>query len=130
MKPTMTINDFHAALAKDVLGSQPSDDDALTLMILLHTHHIWLPRPVFSDRPGVADVAAITRWHAAELVASAWPDRSSSLRADADYWHEEFSARTPYEVVEDIPAPWIERVEKLRTDVLRHPLVQRLEPED
>jgi hypothetical protein len=54
----MTINDFHATLAKDVLGSQPSDDDALTLMILLHTHHIWLPRPVFSDRPGVADVAA------------------------------------------------------------------------
>jgi hypothetical protein len=29
---------------------------------------------LFSNRPGVADVAAITRWHAAELVASAGPD--------------------------------------------------------
>jgi hypothetical protein len=31
---------------------------------------------------------------------------------------------------EDIPAPWIERVEKLRTDILRQPLIQRSEPED
>jgi hypothetical protein len=93
MEPTMTVDDFHQALARDMLGSQPSDDDALTLMILLHTHHVWLPRPLFSDRPGVVDLAAITRWHAAELVASAWPDRSNSLRADADYWHQEFSAR-------------------------------------
>jgi hypothetical protein len=54
-------------------------------------------------------------------------DQSNSLRADADYWHQGFSARTPYEVVEDIPAARIKRVEKLRTDVLRHPLVQRLE---
>jgi hypothetical protein len=126
----MTIDEFHTALARDMLGPQPSDDDALTLMILLHTHHIWLPRAPFSDRPGVADLSAITRWHAAEAVAAAWPDRSNSLRADADYWHEEFGARTPYEVIEDIPVPWIERVEKLKKNILRHPLVQRLEPED
>jgi hypothetical protein len=33
-----------AALGQDVPGSQRSDDDALMLMILLQTHHIWLPR--------------------------------------------------------------------------------------
>jgi hypothetical protein len=38
------------------------------------------------DRPGAADMAAIRRWHAADLVASAWPDQSNLLRADADYW--------------------------------------------
>jgi hypothetical protein len=44
------------------------------------------------------------------------------LRGDADYWHQEFSNPNAL--------PWIERVEKLRTDILRHPLVQRSEPED
>jgi hypothetical protein len=64
------------------------------------------------------------------FVPSAGTNESNSLRADAGYWHQEFNARTPYEMVEDIPVPRIERVEKHRTDVLRHPLVQRLEPED
>jgi hypothetical protein len=42
----MTSGDIHAGLAKEALGLHPSEDDALALMILLHTHHIWLSKPV------------------------------------------------------------------------------------
>jgi hypothetical protein len=85
------------------------------------------------DRPGAADMAAITRWHAADLVTSAWPDQSNSLRADADYWQpgvQRPDRPTRSSVVGGIAALLIERVEKPEQDVLRHPLVQRLEPED
>lgn len=128
-KPVST-EEYLAVLAKDLLGAQPGDDDLLTLMLLLHTHHIWLPRPLLTDRPGVAEVAALTQHHAAQVAAAAWPDRTDARKSDCEYWEEEFCTRTLYELTADRPEPWLERVERLRSVALAHPLVERMEPED
>ena len=76
MESSMTVDDLYQFIAKAVLGESPSDDDALALMILLHTHHLRLAGVVFTDRPGVSELAAITQRHAAEVIAGAWPDRA------------------------------------------------------
>ena len=102
----------------------------LALMLLLHTHHIWFPRSLCTDRPGVAEVAALTRGHAAEVAAAAWPDRTDALKSDAEYWEQAFCTRTLYELTADMPEPWLERMERLQRAALAHPLVERLEPED
>ena len=98
--------------------------------ILLHTHHVWLSKPVLQDRPKVTDLAAITRRHAAEVVAAIWPDRSDKWRTDREYWYDMFIARTPYEVVEDVPEDWMVRLRLLRERLIHDPLIDRLEPED
>jgi len=96
----------------------------------LHTHHVWLSKPVLQDRPKVTDLAAITRRHAAEVVAAIWPDRSDKWRTDREYWYDMFIARTPYEVVEDVPEDWMVRLRLLRERLIHDPLIDRLEPED
>jgi len=99
-------------------------------MILLHTHHIRLSKPALQDRPTVMDLAAITQRHAAEVVAATWPDRSDQQRTDHRYWLDRFIARTPYEVIEDVPEDWMVRLRLLQERLVQNPLVDRLEPED
>ena len=126
----MMIGDIHGVLAKESLGVHPSEDEALAMMILLHTHHVWLKAPILEDRPGVADLAAITQRHAAEVIAAMWPDRSDRQRTDYGYWYYLFNTRTPYEVVEDIPQDWMVRVQRLREQLANSAAVKGLEPED
>jgi hypothetical protein len=117
-------------LAKNAMGQHPSEDDALALMIILHTHQIRLREPILQDRPGVVDLAAITQRHAAEVMATIWPDRSDKLRTYPDYWYSTFNTRTPYEVVEDVLLDWMIRLQRVREHFAENPLVQGLEPED
>jgi len=126
----MTSEDIHAGLAKEALGQHPSESDALALMILLHTHHIWLSKPVLLDRPKVTELAAITQRHAAEVVAAIWPDRSDKRRTDRRYWLDMFVARTPYEVIEDVPEDWMVHLRLVRERLSHNPLIDRVEPED
>jgi len=127
---TMTIEDIHRLIAKDALGDHPNDDDALGLMLLLHTHCIQLRGPILADRPGVLDLAAITQRHASEVVAAAWPDRLDVKRIDRGYWFFAFNSRTPYEVVEDIPAEWLARVHKMLNRLGEHPFIGAMNAED
>ena len=129
-KSTMTIDEIHRLIAKDALGEHPDDDDALGLMLLLHTHRIHLREPILTDRPGVLELAAITQRHASEVVAAVWPNRVDAKRIDRGYWFFAFNARTPYEVVEDIPAEWMIRVRKVLDRLSEHRLIGALKVED
>jgi len=126
----VTIYDVHLELAKDLLGPHPSDEDALAVMIVFHTYKIHLKGAILEDRKGVAELAAITQRHAAEAIARAWPDRSDGQRVFYNYWYFQYNARTPYEVIEDIPPAWMVRVEQVREKCVGNPRVFALEPED
>lgn len=128
--PTVSLSDLYSRIAKGALGGHSSEEDALALMLLLHTHRIRLAGMVLEDRPGVTDLAAITQRHAAELLATAWPDNADAQRSDPRYWYYQFNARTPFEVVEDIPHDWMVRVERIRRTVTTLEEVRSLEPED
>jgi len=126
----MKIEEVHKNLAKEALTGHPVEEDALALMVLLHTHRIRLKAPMLDDRPGVVELAAITQRHVAEVLGAAWPDRADAQRTDRAYWYYQFNAKTPYEVVEDIPPDWMVRVQRLREVVASNPAVSSLEPED
>jgi hypothetical protein len=126
----MKMEDVHVSLATEILSRPPNEEDALALMVLLHTHHIRLKSAILEDRPGVMELAAITQRHAAEVLAATWPDRADAQRTNHAYWYHQFNARTPYEVVEDIPPDWMARVHRLRELLAGNPVVNTLEPED
>jgi hypothetical protein len=126
----MTIYDFHSDLAKSLLGSRRSEEDALTLMILFHTHRIRLREPILEDRPGITEIAAITQRHAADAIAQAWPDRSDERRIHYAYWYWRFNTATPYECAEDIPPDWSTRVQHMRDLAQGQLHVVALEPDD
>jgi hypothetical protein len=126
----MILKELHEALVREGLGSQPNDDDALAMMILLHTHRLLLSSGSLSDRPGVKEIAATTQRYAAETIASAWPDRSDTTRTAPAYWYYEFNTRTPFEVIDDITPPWDERVDRAKQRVLRNALVIGIDVED
>jgi hypothetical protein len=126
----MKMEEVHISLAKEALADHTGEEDALALMVLLHTHRIRLRAPMLDDRPDVVELAAITQRHVAEVLAAAWPDRADAQRTNRTYWYYEFNAKTPYEVIEDIPPDWMVRVQRLREVVAGNPVVSSLEPED
>jgi hypothetical protein len=126
----MTIDNLHATLARNLLGEHPTEDDGLALMLLLHTSRILLREAISGDRPGIMEVAAITQRQAATVVATVWPNRTDKERVDYRYWYFQFNVRTPYEVLEDLPAEWLARVARLRDALSQHPMVKEIRSED
>jgi hypothetical protein len=117
-------------LIADILGTPLNEEDALVVMILLHTHGIGLTRPVLSDPPGVTDLAAITQRHAAEVVAGLWPDRADPDRTNYAWWYWRFNTQVPFESIDDVPHPCRGRVKDLRRRLEGHPLVACVRSED
>ncbi len=89
-------------------------------MVLLHTHRIALHDLALRDRLGVTELEPIAQRHAAEVIAAVSPDRADRRRSGPSHWYVLFDTRTPYEVVEDVPADWARRVEGLRGVVGAH----------
>jgi hypothetical protein len=127
----MTIDHLYQTIAKAALGERPSDEDALSLIVLLHTHHLQLGDGVaLTDRPGISKLAAITQRHAAEVIAGAWPNRADRERTNREHWYYEFNVRLPFELTDDISPEWISRVECVRTRLIDSGLVADVKPED
>jgi hypothetical protein len=113
-------NNFPPELAKFLVEKCSSDEDALALVILLHTHRIhWK-----------VEVPALTQRDASAAVADAWSDRKDNERTNYMHWYRRFNLETPFEVVEDIVQPWAERVDALRRKLEAHPKVLSVESED
>lgn len=128
----MTSDVLLVNLAREALGRQPGDEEALALMVLLHTHRLRFKGVTLDDLPGVTELAALTQRHSASVVAAAWPNREEPPRTRTNYawWYRQFNLRTPYELVEEIPEPWRQRVEDLRQRYLASKLIEAVEPED
>lgn len=126
----VTIENVFTMLASHALGQDPTDEDALALMVLLHTHSVSLREPVVEDRPNVVAFAALTQRHVASVLASAWPNRTDGQRTVYGYWYYLFNSRTPFEVVEDVPEEWLPRLQTVRQRIESHPVVRSVRPED
>jgi hypothetical protein len=126
----MTVNDLYLSIAKAVLGERPTEEDALALMVLLHTHRLRLGDAALTDRPDVSVFEPITQRHAAEVMAAAWPDRADRERTAREHWYHSFSTQSPFEVIDDISPQWMTRVERVLAQVGNSGLVTGLEPED
>jgi hypothetical protein len=126
----MTIYELLVQLAQIGLGAHPSDEDALAVMVLLHTHEVRLSGFPLSDRPKVDVLAAIARQHAAELVSAVWPDRADQARTSRQYWHGQFMKRTPWELAEEIATPWDEWMNRDKASLIESSVVKELRPED
>lgn len=125
----MTMDDLLLAVARFALGTSPTDDEVLTLVILFHTHRLNLAEAV-SDRPGADHIFALTQRHACEVVAAAWPDarkRGTATSTDL-YWR--FNMDTPFETVEDVKPPWDVLLARMRDKVLESGLIRDAVPED
>ena len=123
----MSRDQIRQALAAYVLGRKPNDQEALALMLLLHTHHFWVESRADD---GFAEWDALTQRHAATTSPAVGPDIADAQRTAPYYWFSRFNDETPYEVVEDMPEPWLALVLTLKQRLLGHPDIERIEPED
>jgi hypothetical protein len=125
----LTLDEALAAVTRAALGPSPSDEDALGVMVLLHTHRLTLAEPV-SDRPGARVFDALTQRHVAELISAAWKDRADPVRCRREHWYHQFNTLTPFEVVEDVVAPWDSVLARVRRHLLQSGLIRDVKPED
>ena len=123
----MTLNEAYANIVQTALTRlPPGDDSVLACMLALHTNDI-----IFADSCDITDmtwgaaprrVEAVTRRHAAKIVAAATGHKND--QTSIDYWYAKYSSSTPYEVMEDIPEPLKHRVVEAVRAMKESPLVR------
>jgi hypothetical protein len=118
-----TVETVHAEIAEGVID-EATDEEGLTLMLLLHTHRLTLTGAVLTDRPGVVELAPLTQRHSADVVAQVWPS-SDRERASASHWYSKFQ-QPVFEIVDELPSAWVRRVDNMRARLAAHPLVASL----
>jgi hypothetical protein len=122
-------------LLRRVIGGGLTEDDALSWMILLHTHQIRLEPGTLDGDQGAAHageppaLGAETQRGAAKVVAALWPDRNDR-RADYAYWYSQYNTRTPYEVLSDVPQDRLARVLDFRRALAAEPQVAAVVEEE
>jgi hypothetical protein len=109
----------HKELIRCVSEAPLTEDEALSWMILLHTHEIHLRTSALDSDLGAAGQSEIvlppeTQRGAAEIVAALWPDRTDGEHSSYTYSYEQYNTKTPYEVVDDIPKDRLGRVIRLK----------------
>jgi hypothetical protein len=128
----LTKETARVELLRSVLPEPFTEEDALLWMVLLHTHAIHL-RPDALSRCGngepIAVLAAETQRGAAGVIAALWPDRADE-RADYVYWSFQYQARTPFEVLEEVPEDQRARLLELRHLLAGDPRVAAVVAED
>ncbi len=120
---------MHKELLSDVTKGQLTEEDALSWMILLHTHeihmHLGSLANGFNDESEstMKVLPAETQRSVAKIVAAVWPDRSDRVRCDYTYWYWLYNTQTPYEDLGDVPKDRLARVLKLRDALAQDPRV-------
>ena len=133
----MTKYTAHEKLLREALGAELqklSEDQALAWMILFHTHEIRLKPGVHLEdvdaRLEPIVLHADTQRGVAETIAAVWPDRSGADRTSYAWWYWTYNTKTPFELPDDVPQEWRERVERVRNTLRGHPFVSEVAPED
>jgi hypothetical protein len=131
----MTKETARAELLRSVLSGPLTEEDALLWMVLLHTHAIHLHPGVLSSHKNgeqaeeVLALPADTRRGAASDIAALWPDRTDE-RANYLYWYYQYSTRTPYEVLDEVPEDQRTRLLQLRHLLASDPRVVAISEEE
>ena len=127
----MSIHDVYVKLAAHSLPQLPAGDESvLACMVVLHTHDFVLSNDLrLSDSPEPGGkLVAVTRRHAAEIVSEALGRAGD--QGVMDYWYAKYAVETPYEAIESVPQPFIERVLACRSVMSQAPLVRAVIPSD
>lgn len=130
----MTTDDVHFEVAAHTLALLPAGDESvLACMVVLHTHDLILadgvqPSDITTPMPGRTRLYAVTHRHAAEIVSAALgqaTDKDSKVR-----WYVRYCSETPYEFMEYVPQPFLDRVLACKSVMAQSPLVQEIIPSD
>ena len=128
MKANLSTSSFHEMLIMELFPKSLSDANAICLMMILHSSHLFLSgeAKVTGNARGFV---GITSGHAAEVVAALF---ESGEKSDYTYWYHRFWGSNPsaYEMLENPSQEVRARVERLRGIIESHPWVDRLENED
>ncbi len=125
---TMSKYEIHKSLTHAVLSAEAQPGEVLLYMVLLHVHDLYLKAGITLEDAKNDDISkplllpAITRRHAAEVVASLWP--AGDKRAEEQYWYSLFLKTTPYEDLSDVPAESLKRLLELKELLLCDPRIE------
>lgn len=123
----VTARNFHKNLIQSLFAKRPSDEEALCVMLILHSCSIRLTKLVQVDG-NVLGFAAITSRHAAEVIASLFnAGKESSYTHWYFRWNEDWQA---YSILESPPKNLAEPLARIRDMIEAHPWVDRLVPDD
>jgi hypothetical protein len=125
----MTRGEVYVTVAKTALSHlPPGEDSVLACMVALHTHDIVLEDLCeltdmrTSSEGAPRKLHAVTRRHAAEIVAAATGNESN--REMIDYWYGRYSSRSPCEVIQDVPQPLLGQVLEVVAAMKASPIVR------
>ena len=129
----MTKHDTYVEVAAQAIAQLPDGEESvLACMLVLHTHDLLLAdgfRPSdLAISAGVAKLHAVTRRHAAEIVAAALGQAAD--QGAMDYWYAKYSTESPYEVIDSVPQPLLDRVLACQSVMTHSPLLQDIVPSD
>jgi len=129
MREKFPKNSFHKFLIADVFPSRLSDDDAMLVFALLHTHIINVVDAVVPDAPSVRSFAAITQRHAGECLGYLWRDTDDERR-HYTHWYWLWNTDWSYNRVDELDGADLDRFNELNLTIAAHPAVESVEPED
>jgi hypothetical protein len=130
MNITTSPSRLHEQLTVETFRGPLSDEDALLLMTLLHMYRIVLVGNVSGDRPPVSQLDGATQRRAARAVSALWQGRQDE-RSNYFHWYRKWDTEwSGYQHLENLSPHEIERLQKLKQRLARHPYVRRLEPEE
>jgi hypothetical protein len=128
----MTRHDLLVEVTKKALAGLPvGGDSVLACMIVLHTHNLILNAScTLEDMEPLAEkrLHAITRRHAAEVVASALGNQDQD--SGVEYWYARYVSNTPFEVAESVPEPMLSKMRMAKDEMVKHPLVREITEEE
>lgn len=123
----MSKYDIHSSIMRALVNGDEDDLTVLLWMVILHVHDLLLHASVqledvvSEDATKPICLPAITRRHAANVMASLWP--SNSQRGKEDYWYSLFLKETPFEVISDVPAEHSDRILAMKELMLCDPRI-------
>ena len=125
----MTIEDYFRAIAHSAVSAESSDEEVLSLMVIMHTYRFELAQSTNVSDVGEQGVLfPLTRPHCTELIASIFP--TEDKRHNPDYWYWQYDEITPFEVASRIPGEWRNKVNALLSRLLKSGLVTELIEDD
>jgi hypothetical protein len=105
----MTKEQFFRTIARCVLHPDSSEEEVLSLMLLLHTHCIHLsPSIKLVDAGGSTSLQPLTRHSCADAVAAAFA--ADDKRNDHWYWFMTMNKKVPFCGTFEMPETWKDRL--------------------